>query len=332
MEEIYEVREIEGKNLGCVALRDIKKGETILKEKPQITGFGHELSPSTIRELSEAFKKMSKSEQKEYMNLHDKYEDLSSLSVELRLILGCRSQMISRISGGNEKHDKIFKICDTNVFANGLGIKSARFNHSCQPNSVSVVMPEGHFEIAAISKIKAGQEITISYQKGYFGMQKKKKRQEIMLKDCHFICSCSLCQEDDNNDTFEELCNEIEKLREEKKAAAETLMALSYPAFKSKREVEIYKELFTKGRAKKVQPLCLFEILDKGFDAATQGYLNNKTEYFKLEAKNFAKAADKFEKCLGSKVVTVGYPDRWKQKYQNFEFWLQKYTRGIINY
>merc|ERR1719228_278714 len=107
---------------------------------------------------------MSKTDQKEYMKLHDKYDDVSSLPMELKIILGCRSQMISKMSGGNKKNDKIFKIWNTNVFANGLGIKSARFNHSCRPNSVSVLMPEGHFEIVAISKIKAGQEITISYQ------------------------------------------------------------------------------------------------------------------------------------------------------------------------
>ena len=35
MENIYNVVEIKEKGLGCVALKDIKKGTLILKEKPQ---------------------------------------------------------------------------------------------------------------------------------------------------------------------------------------------------------------------------------------------------------------------------------------------------------
>jgi len=321
-------------DMGCVALRDIKKGETILKETPQLKGNScpNELSPFAIKELSEAFNKMSKTDQKEYMSLYDKYADISSLTSELKSILESRSQSILRMSGGNEKKAKIFKICDTNVFANGIGIKSARFNHSCQSNSVSVIMAEGHFEIVAVSKIKAGQEITISYVKRFFGMREKKKRQEILQEERHFVCSCALCQEeeDDENTEFEERIDEIDKLRKEKQTA-QAFLAF-YPASKSKIEVECYKELYKQGKAKNVQPICLFEILNAGFDAATQGYLNNKTKYFKTEAENFAKAADNFEKILGSQVVTSGRPDTWKQKHQNFKLWLQKYSTGIINY
>ena len=35
MENLYKVVEIKEKGLGCVALKDIKKGTLILKEKPQ---------------------------------------------------------------------------------------------------------------------------------------------------------------------------------------------------------------------------------------------------------------------------------------------------------
>ena len=41
MTEIYEVRESEGKKLGCFALQDIKKGSIIIKEKPRIVDKGH---------------------------------------------------------------------------------------------------------------------------------------------------------------------------------------------------------------------------------------------------------------------------------------------------
>ena len=35
MDTIYKIEHIEGKNLGCVALIEIKKGTLILQEKPQ---------------------------------------------------------------------------------------------------------------------------------------------------------------------------------------------------------------------------------------------------------------------------------------------------------
>ena len=36
MSEFYQVVEIDGKGLGCVATKDIKRGTLILKEKAQI--------------------------------------------------------------------------------------------------------------------------------------------------------------------------------------------------------------------------------------------------------------------------------------------------------
>ena len=37
MENLYEITEIKGKDYGCSALKDLKKGTLILKEKPQLT-------------------------------------------------------------------------------------------------------------------------------------------------------------------------------------------------------------------------------------------------------------------------------------------------------
>ena len=38
MEDLYKVIEIKDKGLGCVALKDLKKGTLILREKPQCVG------------------------------------------------------------------------------------------------------------------------------------------------------------------------------------------------------------------------------------------------------------------------------------------------------
>ena len=68
--------------------------------------------------------------------------------------------------------------------------------------------------------LKAGDEITISYEGRFHGLLKKKTRQEALTKHHHFVCSCHFCQiEEDDDDTFEELITEIDGLNEEKRAA-----------------------------------------------------------------------------------------------------------------
>ena len=37
MENLFEITEIKGKDYGCSAIKDLKKGTLILKEKPQLT-------------------------------------------------------------------------------------------------------------------------------------------------------------------------------------------------------------------------------------------------------------------------------------------------------
>merc|ERR1712242_138032 len=93
---------------------------------------------------------------------------------------------------------KIVCIYDTNSFNRyGLRIKTSRINHSCKPNAVRL----GN-EIRAISNIKIGEEITISYAEESFGlgMQSKEKRQDILKSDFCFICRCEFCQENNDNE------------------------------------------------------------------------------------------------------------------------------------
>jgi len=342
MTNIYVVREIGGKNLGCFALQDINKGSTILKEKSQlqVLGLSNQITPFLVLGLKEAFNKMTKTDQQEFMKLHDKYDDLSSLPPELKLMLQLKSALLSKITKSDEKLEKIFKIYETNAFDSGVGIKRSRFNHSCKPNAASAKVDDGpdsgHSLIVAVSNIKAGDEITVSYEGRFHGLLKKKTRQEALTKHHHFVCSCHFCQiEEDDDYTFEVLITEIDGLNEEKRVANQAfgqLSAMSYPPSKSRREVECYKELYMKGKAKKVSTIMMFRIIDAGFDAATQGYMINMTEQFKTEAENFAKTADKFEAKLGSAIVTRGIPDYWKVKYQNFTDWLSRYSLGIIDY
>jgi len=359
MTEIYEVRESEGKKLGCFALQDIKKGSIIIKEKPQIVDKGHtdikicgaidliltDITPSFVHGLNEAFNNMAKTDQEEYMKLYDKFDNISSLPPILQTLVERWNQLITEITKSDEKLAKIVRIYVTNAFSDGVYIKRSRFNHSCKPNAYQCRTYDGtHINdrtslIVAISNIKAGEEITISYRMGKYliewvnGLRKKKERQKELLKGFHFVCSCNLCQEEDGNDednTFEELINEIESL--EKEADEHKMSSLTYPPSKSRREVECYKELYKEGKKKKVQSIWLYFILNGGFEAAAYGYVNNRTEEFKTEAENFARTADKFEAILGSEIVTLGIPNFWKEKYQSFVSWQHRHMSGIIDY
>ena len=168
MMNIYEVRETGGKNFGCFAIKDIKKGSTIIREKSQLEvpsqyRQADQITPSLVQGLKEAFNKMTKTDQQEFMKLHDKYDDLSSLPPELKLMLQLKSELVSKITKSDEKLAKIVKIYDTNAFVFGVGIKRSRFNHSCKPNAISSKVDDGHSVVVAISNIKGN----------YFSRKKK---------------------------------------------------------------------------------------------------------------------------------------------------------------
>ena len=117
--------------MGCIALEDIEIGTLILKEKPQCIA-------STPDGLIQSFKRMSKSDQDEYMKLYNAF-------------------------AGRQGFSDVFGIYRTNAFPNGLGIRASRFNHSCSSTSGNSGWNEkdGAIEIRAWSKIKAGKFLYI---------------------------------------------------------------------------------------------------------------------------------------------------------------------------
>ena len=100
MDTLYKVVPIEGKGLGCVALKDIKIGTVILEEKAQMMikqelideNFGLESKVEIIDDQSmnsrqreyhkavrEAFIKMSKDDQYRFCGLHSAHVNLSEM-------------------------------------------------------------------------------------------------------------------------------------------------------------------------------------------------------------------------------------------------------------
>ena len=241
---VYQVKPIDGKGLGCFASMDIRKGALILSENPQIPGRTSEEKQDEnkwIRKLFQSFSRLSKADQIEYMTLHDKYNDIQALPSEMKSriekelsVAKSNIKLIENDKDQVEKIMKIYNINSTNSFGSGLKIKTSRLNHSCQPNASAVQAEiDGQWELRAISKIKAGEEITINYGTKEFGFRKRKFRQKYLFDRWFFNCSCNMCEttadEDDKNE-LDELLEEIEKLREKRFEALE--MGQAYVKFR----------------------------------------------------------------------------------------------------
>ena len=149
---MFQLIGFEGKGLGAVATKDIKRGTLILKELPQISIKRTNNRNQDINNLKSAFYRMNKINQEEYLSLY--------------------------CYGFTSKEEKITKIFQFNKFTQRnfgmpnitevLYIKGSRFNHSCCANAYFDWNSDKELEIRAMSKvIKAGQEITIDYH----GMQ-----------------------------------------------------------------------------------------------------------------------------------------------------------------
>ena len=78
--KLYKEEKVVGKGIGCIAMKEIKKGSLVLREAPQL------LYPDVgIRTFEESFRHievviktfldMSKEGQESYFNLHNKFDD-----------------------------------------------------------------------------------------------------------------------------------------------------------------------------------------------------------------------------------------------------------------
>ena len=130
MNTLYKVVKIEGKDFGCVAIKDIKKGTLILQEEPQC--FANATGPSKIdlKSLLDSYKSMSPGDQKEFINLHNRFEKLEDLELTVK-----QKEWMSKNSICPENILKIYGVYRTNSFENGVALNFARFNHSCCSNA-----------------------------------------------------------------------------------------------------------------------------------------------------------------------------------------------------
>ena len=370
MSDLYYYSEIRG----CIALKDIKKGTLIVSDRTNCFTDGNDecLEPDYKGEVLEAqnfvkrilssFFQMSENDQAQYLKLPNKFDDTKSFP-QAAIQLKYFESLIKRSDEDfNEKKLKVIAIFATNNFSypvesngesyapgiigvvaskwqHGVIIKVSQFHHSCQPNTVTESYLET-FEVRAITKIKAGQEITLSHFGGSdpsYSMFPLKARQMILYEQLFFICSCQLCQKQNEEIRVEteigKALREVtekylyESVREEMEERSGFFTQHSWkesPRFKqyftenSKKArpyIENVKNLFNYGKEKKVQPICLYTLLQNGYFVASLIYQLTEHKYqkmfFEKEAINFAKSAMKFENILGSEFVR---PEVWRNR------------------
>ena len=81
---------------------------------------------------------------------------------------------------GNMELLKIYQIYKTNSFEMGIGIEASRFNHSCASNAEASWNDQKETrEIRVVSRIKAGEEITINYKWKQLSMKNVQFRHSI---------------------------------------------------------------------------------------------------------------------------------------------------------
>ena len=326
MEGLFKIDKIDGKGYGWIALRDIKAGTLIYKEKKQFVVDSDQLS---ILDMMMSFYAMTENDQKEFLELHNKYLDLNSLPDSQKkwyFDIKNMAEVMQKLGFDSNLMLKIFCISSTNGFKeSGVGIKTSRINHSCCPNSQR--SPNGgEMEIRATSKILEGQEITICYLDP---LKNFEERQEV----CHnfgFVCSCEVCQDEEFNKDDET----YEKFQNLKEEVESIIKQPSFPGFPLlEKTLARQKQMYNLAKKKKAPKSFIHNILHTALEYAASGLSAamvqkdlGKLKYFKGECENLSKAGFKIAKmCFGPEnAQQYAKLKEWKEINQDFDNWVKK--------
>jgi len=346
MDTIYKIEHIEGKNLGCVALIEIKKGTLILQEKPQVIENGSK--PSLIYLLN-SYNQMNDATQKEFLKLYNRFKDLNEMNEEdkenvkqemewLQQNLNFDHKVLQRIQD-------IYGIYATNTFEQGVGIQASRFNHSCRSNAEEFWNEKyGATEIRSVSKINAGEEITINYRTSEISMKCYKTRQSFLFSNWGFQCKCDLCEEEKANceDAKYIKFEELKKLQQKSSEKSRQIdsetetdeFEMIFQLERTKKEVDYYKEMYKIAKEKKASRIFILKtLLNQAFETAARGYLSaqnldkiKESNDFKMDCANFARVGEQL-----SKVVYGCTYNGWAERKLDFEKWINTKLVNKLN-
>jgi len=314
---MFEVKHIDEKGLGCFATTDIKTGTLIHSEYPQIPKDDFD----DILTIWEAFKRMSRIDQLEFMTLFDKYTVMRFLPLDLKIEFKHEIEKefreLKSYIAQHYGHDpmkireilKVYNIYQTNHFENGVSIKASRINHSCRPNAccfLGLKNTNSPIEIRAVADIKEGEEITISYVNEYdYGLQDRKSRQEVLLRGRFFLCQCEYCENGPryNDKTLQGLMNDAIKYHNAF-IDGHTNKQPNYQFEMCRKEIECYKKIcYHLMTDRNVPPIILYQLTRKAHDRAIFGHKLYKTSDLKIDAKRFASTNKIIGQKFGVKFV-----------------------------
>ena len=197
---LFKEENVPGKGVGCVAMKNIKKGTLVLRETPQLY-FPEQKEGSSLdayRENAEAviegFTRMSRDDQRKYLELCNNFEgDRGNWSPGMNIDFDAVMKATNNITFPTlckGKALKVWSIYKTNGFPNGVFLKMSRFNHSCRPNAEWLWNEETKTQdVRVLRKVKEGEEITLAYT---WKWAREERRAELE-NYFNFNCRCEAC-------------------------------------------------------------------------------------------------------------------------------------------
>ena len=165
----FEIYTVPGRGKGLIARFNIAKGTRVLCEHPLLTTL--QLSPISLLEsnIAAKLKSLSKTQQRQFLSLHNNFPGKHPFS-------------------GIVKTNAL--PCGPDSTTGGIYPTICFINHSCISNAHNNWNPASKCEtIHTVRHITAGEEITISYDKGGPSASRRTG-----LRDAFgFDCDCSLC-------------------------------------------------------------------------------------------------------------------------------------------
>ncbi|KAI9653330.1 MAG: hypothetical protein M1829_001315 [Trizodia sp. TS-e1964] len=167
--EIFSVQPVQDKGRGLVASANIEKGTRILSEKPLLINSSMSSVTSMEDDIAAKLKALSKTEQRLFLSLHNNFPGKHPFS-------------------GITKTNAL--PCGPDSPVGGVYPTICLINHSCLPNAHNSWNSDAKREtIHAIRPIKAGEEITISYDEGDPSGPRRAHLKNTFGSDCN----CSVC-------------------------------------------------------------------------------------------------------------------------------------------
>merc|ERR1712126_324201 len=278
---MYREHAIPGKGVGCLAEVTIKKGTLILRETPALH-MDSQVNSCYLERAIKAFLGMSQMDQTQYLSLANKYDcpqkDWSEYSKEFLKIRNNDMKYCDLGSLSVETATKVWQILETNSFHNGLCLHMSRFNHSCRSNAEFFWNQDTNTrDVRAIRNISRNEEITLNYRK--IGTLTREERRKYLQDFYHFHCCCEACDVTEEQVKEENMnCSRFTALCEERRILEESQSTDNFCVVRSRREVDCLKEMYSLVKKLRIFRLStvIKDILEEGFQAATQGFYNSR--------------------------------------------------------